>query len=426
MNRLLHYDAISEFKAQYFKDVLGLEHLNPAEIKIDKLSYIDSGSDSDVNFWGYTLEKNGVKYLLPSKDSFGSNLNISSFFPIVAKHKVKVAHKGIVYQFINKRVSAKIQPQKKMSFKQFVDTLCEFRHSHPQQRTLSVFIGLASMLDRCNVRICSPPGFGKDSVLETMKALFGDACSVLSPTLPKLEYRASYKWLVINEVIDIKIDFWRNIEQFLLEAGDFKTEITKSSRAFGNVGEVIDISKLSISLFYNDIDCYKTRKDENNYIDFIAKKAVLDRFVALRLRGKMTEDFNVKTDDDIKSLVASNLEFYKNLIHTFSYYQENMISEVHNYSVTGLAKMPPRWALSMTKILRVVDLYCDSQEEFNQWVEVINLSLHDYKEMTKYPLLLQRVFDKNPLPRKQVLVREALSKLDTFTDKNILLEEQLK
>ena len=35
----------------------------------------------------------------------------------------------------------------------------------------------------------------------------------------------------------------------------------------------------------------------------------------------------------------------------------------------------------MCKVLRVIDLYCDSQQEFDKWIEVINESIKSYKIM---------------------------------------------
>ena len=68
-SRMLYYDCLSEFKKQFYKDLLTQEHLASGQIKINKVSMPDGSEDDEYNFWGYQFEKNGVKFLLSAVDS---------------------------------------------------------------------------------------------------------------------------------------------------------------------------------------------------------------------------------------------------------------------------------------------------------------------------------------------------------------------
>jgi hypothetical protein len=390
LSNLLHYDCINEFKRQYFKDILSFEHLIQGEIKIDKVSFPDGGTDEAFNFWGYQLEKSGIKYLLPSKYADGTEIKLVELLPIIPKDLQKVAYRGNAYMLINRPVPARFKPEKVMSFKIFADSLNDLEHTNPEQRKLLMFIGLTSLMDRSNFRISSPPNFGKDSVVDTLGNLLGGCFTIENPTIAKLEYMTYAKWLAVNEIVDIQKAEWRNIEQFLLSAGAHKPEITKHSRAIANgTKEIMDISKFSLSLLYNDIDCYP---EQDKYVDLVTKRAVLDRFPALRLSGMLTEDFNKIKNIDVAKFVEEHFNDYKNLLYTFTYYKQNINKELKRYNASKLNQgLPNRWLINIGRLLKTIDLYCDNQEEFDYWINIINECLQDYKDMLDYSVEFAKV-----------------------------------
>lgn len=426
MKELLLYDCLSEFNRQFYKDVLRPEHIKGGEIKIDKVSFED-GSDEDVfNFWGWELKKDGIRYLLSCRNKQNKEVKIKSVVPLIAKDVQKIAHKGVVYRYIRKPQSVKFKSLKQHKFKEFVDSLCLFSHSNPTHQKLDVFMALASMWDRAYFRKSTPPGFGKDSIVDILGNLIGDAATIENPTIAKLEERASVlKWLAVNEVIDITKANWRDIEQILLAMGAFKPSVTKRSRAHGGVGETIDISNFSLTLMYNDINNYPS---PDKYLDFVAKEAVLDRFVPLRLYGTLTEDFNVLSKINTASFVTKNIELYKNLIYSFTYYSENRRGATFDRG--KLIKLSGRWGTNIGKLLNIIDFYCKTQEEFNEWLNIVNLAIIDYKQMLKYPSLYQHLVTKVEKHYKdgkkfRIAIEEInklLKGMDTFIHKNSFIK----
>ncbi len=451
MTHPLHYDLLAEFERQYFKELLTAEHVKGTQIKIDKISFPDGGIDEQANFWGYEFNKNGVKYLLSSKtraeDGTDKEIVLSDILPIFARNLQKVAYRGVVYYQIKKPVSARIRPVKHYDFRTMLDLLSSIPHSNPVHQKLSWFIEVAQIIDRANVRISSPPGFGKDSNVAIMGDLLGNCATIENPTIAKLEYMHSYKHLAINEVVGVQKTAWRDIEQYLLSVGAFKSTITKRSRATETTKEEMNVSKLCLSLFYNDIDCYTTEA----YFDDIAKGAVCDRFVPMRFHGGFIEAFKSLSSSEIVDTVAHNMDTYKKLIGTLTYYQHNYMTEYHAYDTSRLIKVPQRWGFSLSTILRICDVYSKDQVEFDAWIGVINTCIEDYMEMLRYPMMLKKFAIKylglpkeevdetsvrslymliESLPKEQLdrLTKELafvkhLTKTKTFIERNKLLSE---
>lgn len=426
MVNLLHYELISEFKRQFYAKLITHEHLVGGQIMLKKLVYPDGGENDAANFWGYIFEKDKKKYLLSSVDEDGNEIKLSEYLPFMANGTQKVASRTEVYYMVMNPVVARFTPKQTMGFKQMVDTFCSLEHSNPDHQKLLWFFTLAQMMDRCNVRMSSNAGFGKDSAVDIMGNLIGGAVTVENPTLAKLEYLTHQKLLAINEAIDLKKNEWKNIEQFLLASGGAKPEITKHSRAVaGGVKEILDISKLSLSLMYNDVDHYP---EKTIYFDYVTTSAVKDRFPAIRLHGRFTEDFNNVKDVNVKKYVTENIQKYKDLIYAYTYYKDQMESCTHNYDISRLSiPMSHRWKINLGKVLKIMDMYSDSQEEFNYFIDVLQNSLYDYKNMLVYPEYVDKL-SKAMIKSEFEKEVSKINKLGFFTERikaiNMLVDEK--
>lgn len=421
LNPLLHYNCLTEFKTQYLKNVLSHEHLQEGEIHLKKCVFPDGGEDEEFNFWGYEFIRDGERYLVSSSDKNGNKINIKNIIPLLPLKTQKLSSKGNVYNYVTQPKTVRFKSEKKISFKEVVDTITNQNVSNPEHKKLLMFMSLASMLDRANFRVSSPAGFGKDSTVLILDSLLGGCVTIANPTIAKLEYLTYMKWLVVNEVVDISKAEWRKIEQFLLDTGDHRPRTPKHSRAIAQgTTETINLEKFSIGLFYNDIDVYT---EPSEYFDFITKGSVLNRFPAFRLHGRYTEDFNEIHKINVEEFVKANFELYKDLIYSLTYYKDNLIKELKHFNAKNLIEgLPNRWLLNIGKLLRIVDLYCENQEEFDYWLDVINKSITDYRAMLKYPTLLKDAEKKlSSKSYTELLVK--VKQQQTFIGKNKLLFE---
>lgn len=416
----LHYDLISAFQHSFYEGLL-LESDIVEEIHIKKMSFGD-GSEEEVNFWGYLLEKQGKSYLLSEYNDDGTKIaDIKEMFPLKVMQSEKVSAQGKVYHHILKPMVFKIRAQRMMTYRDFIDTLSGIESSNPKHSKLNWFMSLSQMWNRANFRIATNPGFGKDSTIDILGNLIGGCGTIENPTIAKLEERANVlKWLAVNEVVGISNSQWKDIELFLLATGAHKPKVTKRSRSFGNVGEEIDISEFSLSLLYNDITDYP---DHEDYLDYTTKKAVLDRFPPFRLHGRLTENFDNVREVSPKKFAEENKEFYLSVIRTFLFYKDNLPRLI--FSTDKLMKLPPRWLLNTTKLLNVVGPYCETQAEFDEWIDTINKAITDYKHMIEYPKMLEKMEKKFGIGGIDTHLLK-MHDMETFTEKVKYMEQALK
>lgn len=424
MNTLLHYKALAEFRYQFYRSLLTQEHLKEGEVRINKVAFADGSEDDNFNFWGYRFDRDGVRYLLPAVNSKGEEITLNTTLPIQVKTTQKIAYRGDVFQLIIDYASARPRAQQTMTFRQLVDSLSGLKHSNPEHQKLLWFMGLTQMFTRANFRICTPAGFGKDSVVATLNNFVGGCASIVKPSRPKLEYRAAtVNYLVINEVTKVPKADWELIEPFLLDAGDFKPTIEKQTLGYGVVHNQIDLKHFSIGLFYNDID--HLQSDEENFIDLKAHKALLNRFPAFRLYGHFEEDFNEILGIDVPQFVTQHFDEYKRLLYAITYYKQHYTSLLHRYDRSKLRYVESeRWKTNIGLLLHTIDIYCKSQEEFDHWITIINDSLTDYEYMLQHKDNLSRV-EKRLGPKEYAQFSESIKKAYTYKEKRHLIDVQL-
>jgi len=415
-NVLLHYEAMHAFNKAYYKDLLTLEHVTGGEMRVKELVYADGAVGGEL--WCYPLEKDGVKYLLPSKRA-GKAIVLRETLPIRVKSPLddahKISNKGVAHFVIKDYTIQTFKAEQKMTFKELIDKLTSLEHSNPEHQKIMMLIAVASAIDRVNFRIASNAGFGKDSSVITMNSLIGGCAAVVSPSQAKLSHMAQQKWLVLSEVLDLSKEDTRIIEQFCLNVGDSKPEFVKPKRSVGTAPEVLNISNLSLSIFYNQIDEYV--EGEKVYFDVVTKAAFQDRFPPLRLWGKFNRETNNLHGIDVKEFAIEHTQEYKDLIYTLMFYRQNSNPGRPQWQKTNKFMTSERWKSNFDKLFKWVDLYSETQEEFTKWEKTIYDALDDYQEMLLYPEFLEQA-NKRMSKKELFSVTEKLRQMKTFKEKN--------
>jgi len=426
----LFYGSIGEFMYQYYGDLIRTDHLtSPNQVNINKFRAPGMEDDLLIDFWGYLFIKDGMSFLLSATAEDSTEIKLADILPIEARDIQKIANKkGDVFKLIRNPVPRKIVGEAKYKPKEFIDNLCLLGFSNPDHQKLLIMMSMAQLWDRSYFRVCGPAGCSKDSSVDVPAALFGGCGSIEKPTIAKLEDRASVlSWLVCNEVVGIQKAQWQIMEEFFLPAASHKNFITKHSRAFQNVQEIIDISNLSLTLFYNDVDHYPNDKGDDliPYFDKTTKRAVLNRFPAFRIYGEFTEDFNAMKRVNLKKYVEENEGWYVDMIKTFQHYKDNYHEYLHDWNEDKLMELKGRDATNLGVLLKVCDFYSNTQGEFDKWMGVINDSMMDYVVMLDYSKLYKKMLTKldEKVFRKELL---NIEKLDTFTEKNAYAEKLIK
>jgi len=426
MNKwLLHYDALGEFDHQFNQNLLTIEDLQGGLQEFTPVRYEDGSDIKRGVLWAWVLKKKGSKYLVTSRDDKGNKVKLKDILPIKTDSVIRVSSKGIVYKWVKNPISMRFRPIQHYTFKEFLDTLNCWKGSNHKHQLLWWLMGITMAYNRSYFRVASPPGFGKDSLIDTLGNLFNKSATVENPTIAKFEEMVCfYDVIGVNEVSNLSKADWRKLQIALLATCAFKPMLTKQSKAHGGVGSFIPLRGVSVPVTYNDIT---NKRDDSSYFDKRADDELLDRLPAFRLWSTYTEDFDVIKSKNVPNMVREGIPEYKKLISTFHYYKDNM--KYHNFKVEGLCSMSHRWKTNVNRLLKTIDAYCTTQEEFNGWIDVINNSIKDYKEMMKHTPMYEDLLEKmdkmitNPEMFKSKVqeLNDSIQKLNTFIDKNIFI-----
>jgi hypothetical protein len=436
---LLHYDTLEEFHKEYYKGLFTQDHIIDDEKYFKELTQQGSPDTYGIDRYCAVLLKDGKKYLLKS--------DFVKVLPIKLKNQsLKYSSRGDVYYVIEDEdfVSVKIRAEKTMSFKELVDRLSSLSHGNPDHYKLLWLMEMSQMMGRAYYRISTPPGFGKDSTVDIAGVLLGNTHTIESnPTTAQLMKLTYSKHLGVNEVVGTPKAEWNRMQQYLLSVTAFKNKVTRRSLNMTNPnsGDTLDVSNHSITLMYNDVDCYPIGTE---YFDSMASAPMKDRLPALRLYGVMKEDFNVLEGKDVNKIAVDNKKWYDEVIRAFHYYKNNLDSELHFYVTPSLKGYAERWVTNIGRLFKVFDLYSSTQEEFDSLCSVLFDAMKDYENMAHYPVALRNFAKKNKVkvveydenPTIHFLINKfseaghkdiasflkVVEKAKTFTEKVLLLE----
>ncbi|WP_298753802.1 hypothetical protein [uncultured Arcobacter sp.] len=373
------YECVDTFFDRYYDRLLTENMITGDEMYIKE--YVDSnGEKQEITMFFYPLKKGKVIYLIPSK--FINKLPL-----MVEKYEqVSFRNKGYRLPKINEDTGKvalrpmRIKPEKQMSFRDLVDSFAEARHENPIHNTLWKLIVLTSIMDRINVRVATPPEFGKDSKVNLINSLVGNVGMISNPTIAKLEYLLFNKLIFLNEVSGIGSTSKDDVEQFLLATADFNNKYVKRSRASKGSKEDYNISKLSVVIAYNDIEQYK---NQDKYFDVLWTNAgaVNNRILPFLFNGKLKTDYNAVVD--INEIVSENWDFYLRFLRTLLHYQENPNDDTKNYKLQSELDMSGngRWEKNINTIKKWVSKYARDEGEYNDLINKLYDAHLEYLKM---------------------------------------------
>lgn len=365
-----HNDSLQLFNEKLFDNILSLENVTSKKRSIKV---------NDYKTYGYFLEKGRHTYFL--EDIPDEDKCVLDVLPIKVVEKFETDYNKNVFFFIRRYDSVKIPEEKMMTFKHLVDSVANFKHTNPQHWLLWKIIAIASWTDRINYRIIGERGFGKDSVINNVRDLVGNTANIYGATFAKLEYSLKHKWLVFNEMGNLKTEDKYNLQQFLLAIGAFFNKYTKRSRATEDTQEEYDISKQSLGIIYNPPMYYVERGQE--FFDTMFTKAVLSRFIPFYLEGRLDEKFDAEFD--VKAVVDGNMQLYKDCISTLRWYRKQTVE--NRYMIPDDVEFDDktrRFERSFLKICDYISEYAENDEK--TYYELVYALYNAYK---KYDSILK-------------------------------------
>jgi len=402
-----HYDVLDGFFQQYYKDLITENMGVGDEIHVKEFK-CSNGLEIEVEEFYYPFRKDKKIYLIPS--AFVNKLPLN----IMKEQKVSYKGKGYIIPKLNENDGTyaikpmKIRPEKRMSFRELVNVFANTKHDNPDDEWLWRLISIVALLDRINVRVATPPEFGKDSKINLLSSLSGKVGMISNPTVAKLEYLLFNKLIFLNEVSGIKSSSKEDVEQFILSCADFSNKYVKRSRASAGANEEYDISTTSLVVAYNDISQYTT-KGQDKYFDFLWNNAgaINNRVIPFLFRGKQKTNFN--KNFNVNSAIKDNWDFYLNFIRTLFWYWKNPTADDKdwNHNLTLDFKSNGRWERNFNKIIYWLKKTCDNQQEYINKVQLL------YKRHLDY----LRMLGKEELEIEEVKLKQTIEQYITQNDK---------
>lgn len=367
--KYFNYDLISKFKEISYKDHLFSTNITESEMFVGKAKD-EHGEEIEVNTCFYPLKREHVSYLLPS--AYLKEL------PIKVKSSIKISTNKKAYHMITDAVPGGFGAIKSFSsFREYVNQFCDYQHEQPIKFLLWRIIALTAYFKRINVRVSTPPAFGKDSIFKVLQGLGGEVGIVHNPSIPKVEWLLTNRVIMTNEVAGIKSDEIDNLQQYYLTCGDFSNIYEKRTVAnYKGAQNTYNIQKLSNIVCYNDLDCYKERQ-KDKYFDSMFQRAVQERFLPFRFTGKIQEKEAFGSILNPEQFVEANIKVYKDNIKMLKYLVNNIDKEVHGYAIPE-AGFQDRALRNWETICQVLDAYSENEKEFNQLASFLLECHKDY------------------------------------------------
>lgn len=332
---------------------------------------------------GYPLQPIEGFFAVKDRTKYWIDKDLISELPLKAGKDVqRLSYKeDIVLRPMNP-AKFRILPEQKFNIRMMIDEFVSFEHTHPKDWQLLKFIALAGMVGRTYICVSSPSEFGKSSIFDVMHYLT-DKCPVFKPrSIPGvLNHINSTGNLVFDETHECKKEVLNIIEEFALQIAGGKSIYINGALKSAKTRDRYNCCNQSITFLYNDVGNYKDPKKEYFEYIFSNNKAIDTRFLKVKLKGKLTEEFS--KDFDIPQCARSNLVYYMNFLKTVEYLRELRTNNgyVRLRKHDTLLNIKGRRRMVYDEITWLMDMYSTSQEEYDELVSGLDTAITEYKVM---------------------------------------------
>lgn len=368
-NKTLTEENISNSGGQKYVDVV-----HKLDMKGETVNGIEE--DKSINAKCVFMEKSGIKYILPSKYTKHLPLNPTQTFDCYLKASDKT-----IYKFIESINSVKITEEKTIPFKLFIDEVFNnLEHSDEKTWKFLKIQSIASKYKGGKYRLCSPPSSGKNANDVILHMIFGGTVRVSKPTIAKLETLYYYNQKVLpDEMTSLTPTQVREVEPFFLQLADESPTFTKHSMAQKKDLNEVDISNSSCVFTYNDID--SLQEDSKFFDDIWQNKAAFNsRYPAMLIDGVIISNMPKLSGLQASKIMEENFDKLRIIARNLSYYIFNMSKELKGYDRSKIC-LKGRQLSNFECVLDTLDVYCDTQLEYDEWLFWVNEKINNYKSM---------------------------------------------
>lgn len=385
MKKYWDYRVWNQWRANILKGAFTVKDLNGTYPE-----YYDSviKITDDVQYWNIEpteirkvvrIEKDGERYLFP--------ILYEDRLPAVITDSIECQLKPsekTVYKYI-KQVTTKNIPQSDEgeTFKQFIDQFNDMDVSDLKTWTFLKILTIACKSGSIFIALCGPPSMGKNANFTLLGLILPGIHRVGTPSAARLyDELCKNDVLVVDEITNSETDDLRGIEKYILPMTDGDPNFTKPKMPKGKQPRELDMTKKSLIFTYNRVQDVNKRRI---WIDYRwgTPDAMSSRFPQLLLSNEMLGKRPVFTIGSLNKTLADNDEVMKKIAKQASYWTQNMHKHMHNYNRDLIKDLSTRHYSCISPLIDAIDVYSESQEEFNTWMKFILNSMENYQRMLK-------------------------------------------
>jgi len=275
-----------------------------------------------------------------------------------------------------------ITPEKCFEHRTFFDTFAPFAHSEPEQWTLMKICAVMSLVGKTFLGICSLSEFGKTSIYQILHMLTKKAPVFQPRSLPGILVQINSDGvLVFDEAQGAASDVLKHMENFALQVAGNEPIYVNGAIRSKYTRTNYDVARQSLTFLYNLYSYYDTPEKEfwNNI--WANQKAMESRFLCLKFDGTLLENFD---KDFSTSKVASDNKMYyihisKHLEHLKELKKSNKYTR--RYTESNLLNLKGRHKLIYDELTWGIDLYAESQAEYDKLVRMLDDRVVAYAHM---------------------------------------------
>lgn len=375
---------MNEEKNRWYLDVLSTHSNNlystllyERELQSNNLKEVEFEQEdkTTIELRGYYANKNRRKYWIDEEVINHLPIRIGS------NNQELVCKEDVVIRPLNP-TPFKITPEEIYKTKELIDSFAPFKHSNALHWTLAKIVALAGFIGRTYICESSVSSFGKSSLFDLIHFIT-DASPVFKPrSVPGvLNHINGNGNMVFDETHRCKKEVRDIIEEFGLQIGGGKTVYINGAMKSGGTKSKYDCLLQSITFLYNNVGNYSSV--EKDYFEFIFSnnKAIDDRFLKLKFKGVLTEEFS--KDFDIVGVAEANKMVYINTAKTLLFLQQEKLTNRYErrFKADSKLSLKGRRKLVYKELTWLIDRYCENSEQYILLIDALDDCIIDYKLM---------------------------------------------
>jgi len=378
-NKKWHTMTLQAYDASMFETLIYPYNIITESVK--SYTFENEEGESTKPYKGFFAMKDidgkNIKYFIEEDDINKMPIRIDGIDEVYYKDSVRC--RSVIHRIAG-ITPFKITPEQCWTDNHaFIDEIASFSHTNPDAWTLNKMIAIMGYVGKTFCGVCSEPEFGKSSVYLIMNALT-HKCPVFQPrsVAGVLRQITGEGNIIFDDIHSVPSEVNKLMENFSFHTASNAPIYINGALKSKDTKLKYDIAQQSLTYLFN---LYKNYSNPNHFWNYLWKgrEAMESRFLLLKFEGVLTEKFD--KDFDIPKCAEDNKMYYikvaKHLMYLKQLKIKNQYELRYNHSLVSIT-LKGRHKIIYDEILWIIDLYSNTQDEFNKFVVLLNKSIRDY------------------------------------------------